>query len=83
MNSLENNDESGDISAVNGNNPAIGPDTKVEAGAEKPGSKTIGKSDRQEPEWASGLKQLYNSVVDEPIPDMFKDLLAQLDDGDK
>tara|TARA_A100001391_G_scaffold142053_1_gene99802 strand:+ start:12268 stop:12438 length:171 start_codon:yes stop_codon:yes gene_type:complete len=32
-----------------------------------------------EPEWANGLKQLYNSVVDEPLPDSFRDLLAQLD----
>jgi hypothetical protein len=33
------------------------------------------------PEWASGLKQLYDSVVDEPIPDAFKDLLSRLDDA--
>ncbi len=33
------------------------------------------------PEWASGLKQLYDSVVDEPIPDSFKDLLSRLDRG--
>ena len=32
------------------------------------------------PEWANGLKQLYDSVVDEPLPDSFKDLLAQLDE---
>ena len=36
---------------------------------------------RRGPEWASGLKQLYDSVIDEPIPDAFKDLLAKLDDG--
>ncbi|MBD3729663.1 MAG: hypothetical protein IE933_08155 [Sphingomonadales bacterium] len=33
------------------------------------------------PEWASGLKQLYDSVVDEPLPDAFKDLLSKLDDA--
>ena len=33
------------------------------------------------PEWASGLKQLYDSVVDEPLPDAFKDLLSRLDSG--
>lgn len=33
------------------------------------------------PEWADGLRQLYNSVVDEPLPDSFKDLLAKLDDN--
>lgn len=31
------------------------------------------------PEWADGLRQLYDSVVDEPLPDSFKDLLAKLD----
>ena len=34
------------------------------------------------PIWADGLKKLYDSVVDEPLPDSFKDLLAQLDDSD-
>ena len=31
------------------------------------------------PDWASGLRQLYDSVVEEPLPDSFKDLLSQLD----
>jgi hypothetical protein len=35
------------------------------------------------PEWAAGLKQLYDSVIEEPIPDAFKDLLSKLDDGDR
>jgi hypothetical protein len=34
-----------------------------------------------DPVWASGLKQLYDQVVDEPIPDSFKDLLSKLDDA--
>lgn len=38
---------------------------------------------RGEPGWASGLKQLYESVVDEDLPDTFKDLLAQLDKDEK
>jgi len=33
------------------------------------------------PEWADGLRELYESVVDEPLPDSFKDLLDKLDDG--
>ncbi|MEM9086066.1 MAG: NepR family anti-sigma factor [Pseudomonadota bacterium] len=33
------------------------------------------------PDWADGLRQLYDSVVDEPLPDAFKDLLDKLDDG--
>ena len=35
------------------------------------------------PEWANGLRQLYDSVIEEPIPDSFKDLLAQLNDDGK
>ncbi len=31
------------------------------------------------PGWANGLRQLYDSVVDEPLPDTFKDLLSKLD----
>jgi len=31
------------------------------------------------PEWADSLKQLYDAVVEEPLPDAFKDLLDQLD----
>ena len=37
----------------------------------------------QEPDWANGLRQLYDSVVDEPLPDSFKDLLSQLDGKSK
>jgi hypothetical protein len=33
------------------------------------------------PEWTDGLKQLYDSVVEEPLPDAFRDLLARLDDN--
>ena len=38
-------------------------------------------ADARQPEWADGLRQLYDSVVDEPLPDTFKDLLDQLDDA--
>ena len=31
------------------------------------------------PEWANGLRQLYDAVIEEPLPDSFKDLLSQLD----
>jgi hypothetical protein len=37
---------------------------------------------RSAPEWADGLKQLYDSVVEEDLPDSFKDLLARLDEID-
>ena len=36
-------------------------------------------TDKKPPEWANGLRQLYDSVVEEPLPDSFTDLLAQLD----
>ncbi|MCT2400186.1 NepR family anti-sigma factor [Novosphingobium sp. HK4-1] len=35
-----------------------------------------------EPGWASGLRKLYNSVIEEPLPDSFQDLLKKLDDSD-
>lgn len=49
----------------------------------KTGRPVKGKEDKKKrgPEWTSGLKQLYDSVVEEPIPDSFKDLLAKLDSG--
>jgi hypothetical protein len=36
-----------------------------------------------EPGWADGLRKLYNSVVDEPLPNSFEDLLKKLDDSDE
>ena len=56
------------------------------AGAGRTGTRVKGKkhnAKQRGPEWASGLKQLYDSVIDEPIPDAFKDLLSKLDDGKK
>ena len=49
----------------------------------KTGKPVKGKDDKKKhgPEWAYGLKQLYDSVVEEPIPDSFKDLLSKLDSG--
>ncbi|MDA0820630.1 MAG: NepR family anti-sigma factor [Proteobacteria bacterium] len=45
-------------------------------GSDKPksGDETVTK-----PDWAEGLKDIYDSVVEEPLPDSFKDLLAKLD----
>jgi hypothetical protein len=31
------------------------------------------------PDWASGLRRLYDSVVEEPLPDTFNQLLDKLD----
>jgi len=41
-----------------------------------------GSPQRRSPEWADGLKQLYDSVVEEALPDSFQDLLDQLDTVD-
>ncbi len=37
-----------------------------------------GESDSA-PQWTAGLRQLYNSVVEEPLPLNFTELLAKLD----
>lgn len=43
----------------------------------------IGKDGRnKDPDWANGLKRLYDSVVEEPLPDTFQDLLDKLDSKD-
>lgn len=34
---------------------------------------------RPRPEWADGLRKLYDAVVEEPLPDSFRDLLDKLD----
>jgi len=38
---------------------------------------------RTRPEWADGLRQLYDSVLDEPLPDSFADLISKLDESGK
>jgi hypothetical protein len=62
-----------------------GRDASRMAGAVRTGSPVKGKKHTKQrgAEWASGLKQLYDSVIEEPIPDAFKDLLSKLDDGDR
>ena len=49
--------------------------------AKAQGSRAHSKGDDARPEWAEGLRALYDSVVDEPLPDSFKDLLDRLDDS--
>lgn len=41
-----------------------------------------GRKPNPNPEWAHGLRRLYDSVVEEPLPDSFADLLDKLDGGD-
>ncbi len=47
----------------------------------KPGTRPVPRKNG-EPGWAQGLRQLYNSVLNEPLPDSFDDLLKKLDKGD-
>ena len=42
------------------------------------------KSAVAQPDWADGLRNIYDSVVNEPLPDDMLKLLASLDDdGDE
>ena len=38
---------------------------------------------KNDPGWAHGLRDFYSSVVAEPLPDSFEDLLRQLGEADK
>jgi hypothetical protein len=61
-----------------------GRDASSMAAGGRTGTRVKGKKSKTKqrgPEWASGLKQLYDSVIEEPLPDAFKDLLSKLDDG--
>ncbi|MDN3646462.1 NepR family anti-sigma factor [Pontixanthobacter aestiaquae] len=44
------------------------------------GTSASAEKRKAKPEWADGLRQIYDSVLDEPLPDSFNDLLAKLDD---
>ena len=43
------------------------------------GASAPGKATGHDADWTKGLKKLYDSVVEEPLPDSFKDLLGKLD----
>lgn len=53
--------------------------TDGQGGNQGEGGTPAGGDRRRPPEWADGLKQLYDSVVEEALPDSFKDLLDRLD----
>jgi hypothetical protein len=36
----------------------------------------------KEPDWTDGLRRLYDSIIDEPLPQSFAELLKRLDDDD-
>lgn len=47
--------------------------------SQRVGGSREAKDVKDQPEWANGLRRLYDSVVEEPLPDSFNDLLSQLD----
>lgn len=44
-----------------------------------PGTRRRTSARANSPEWADGLRKLYDSVVEEPLPDSFAQLLDKLD----
>ena len=48
-------------------------------GAARKDARVADEKNASRPDWANGLRQLYDSVVEEDLPDNFKDLLSQLD----
>ena len=57
--------------------------TKKNSPSDRAGSKArqgAANDTADAPGWADGLKQLYDSVVDEPLPDSFLELLDQFDE---
>lgn len=55
--------------------PPPGPENDNPAKPETPNAKAKAK----DPAWAKDLRSLYDSVVEEPLPDSFMDLLSKLD----
>lgn len=52
----------------------------------KSGEKSKSTNDappKSDPAWALGLRDFYSSVVAEPLPDSFEDLMKQLEEADK
>ena len=48
----------------------------------QPEQSTTSPKPAEMPGWAAGLRRLYDSVVDEEIPDNFRDLISKLDKDD-
>lgn len=69
---------SGDVPMTGGENK--NPAAKLDgAGKSSRVAKDRATKEKHQPDWAQGLQKLYSSVVDEPLPDMFQDLLRKLD----
>lgn len=51
------------------------------SGGARPKTRPKTKPNGEMPGWTNGLRQLYDRVVDEDLPDSFRDLIARLDDN--
>lgn len=57
--------------------------TQVNKGEKASTAKPKRSPAKQEmPGWTNGLRRLYDEVVDEDLPDSFRELLARLDKAD-
>jgi hypothetical protein len=54
--------------------------TKKGAPAAQPTPKSGPNEKAARPGWTRGLRQLYDQVVEEELPDSFQDLLSRLDE---
>lgn len=63
-------------SSQKGKGTAARPGDHRGASSEKQGEQ---RAHHAGPDWAGGLRQLYDSIVDEPLPDAFHSLLDRLD----
>ncbi|MGI8943663.1 MAG: NepR family anti-sigma factor [Qipengyuania sp.] len=57
-------------------------DDDTDARGESARRVSVSNKGKPAPGWANGLRELYDSVVEEDIPNSFKDLLSKLDEKD-
>ena len=58
---------------------AQSPSASENAGRARKQSEPPAANRPHQPGWVQGLRQLYDSVLNEPLPDSFDDLLRKLD----
>jgi len=62
---------------------AVSRDSAGGKAGDSKGAETVEGQQVEVPPWAEGLRDLYQQVVDEPMPDFLAQLLARLDrDGE-
>lgn len=56
------------------------PDRPGDGGSKPAGQAPAAKRRDRQPGWVQGLRQIYNSVLEEPLPPSFDSLLKKLDE---